>query len=476
VKIINVAQKYQYVFDNGKVVKKELSKEKGIITSFIHPKNLLTITKKFDIHVSEEEILLEMEKYIYSYPGVDINKEYKTVFIPVKRQNSIIMEAILIDTQQIQKDFDDILKVYKYIDFISPSFLSWQEYYNLTKTEPKNDIFIYLNKDDAFLSAFDEGKYIFHKSLNKLNTLSKLLDKDINEVINILKTKGLDVSQYEDESEFNIIDKFFSEFFLKVFNIINISINDYQISKFERIIFYCPFEIKGLFKQYENYWDLNGIEFKRSALKTEYDHLEYLITIFNAKNYTNEEINLTIFPKPPNFLTTKTGFSIVFILSILSVIAFAVYKNYSLYKEKIFVNKLENRYFSIENRYKQEVKLMDKYKRENIKVTKKIDELNKDIEQIREKINILYKQAKEPLFYNILAKIAKSMEKFSLKADSIYKDNKKITIIIVSTYDNTKEITSFMNDLINYGFKDVKSVFISKKKNFYLSKVSFYYE
>ena len=476
-RVINITPKYQYVFDNGKIVKKELSKEKGVITSFIHPKDLIAITKRFELHLTEEEILLEMEKYIYSYPGVDINKEYKTIFIPIKRQNNLMMEAILIDTQQIRKSFEDILKIYKYIDFISPSFLAWSEYYNITKLEAKKDIFIYFNEDEAFLSAFDEGKYIFHKSLNKLTTLAKLLDKDTKEVIELLKIKGLDGSKYEDESEFNIIKKFFEEFFLKVFNIINISLSDYQIFKFDRIVFYSPFEINGLFTQYENYWNSHGIEFKKSILKTEYDHLEYLITVFNAKNYTNEDVNLTIFYKPPNFLTTKAGiFSIVFILSVLFIVSFVLYKNYFLHTKKEFINRLESKYAFLENRYKQEVKLMDKYKKDNIKIDKKIKNIKDYIEEIRNNVNILYQHAKEPMFYNIVAKVAKSMKKYSLKANRIYKDNKKVTLIIISTYDNTKEITSFMNDLINYGFKNVKSKFISNKSNFYISKVSFYYE
>ena len=476
-KIINLTNKYQYIFNNGKIVKKDLLKEKGIITSFLHPKDFLTITKRFDSHLSEEEIFLEMEKYIYSYPGVDINKEYKTIFLPVERQNNITMEAILVDTYQLEHKFENILKIYKYIDFISPSFLAWGEYYNLTKMVPKKDIFIYLNEEEAFLSAFDEGNYIFYKSLNKLSTLAKLLKKDIKEVIDLLKLKGLDVNKYEDKNEFNIIDKFFNDFFFKVFNIINISLNDYQIAEFNRIIFYSPFEINGLFEEYENYWNLNGIEFKKSVLNTEYDHLEYLITVFNAKNYKNQAINLTIFNKPPNFFTTKAGIFIsLFIISIFSVIGFFEYKNYSLLKEKKLINKLQKEYLWLKTRHKQEIKLAKNYKDENNQIDKKIGELNENIDKIRKKINVLYKNAKEPIFYNVLAEISKSMEKFSLKANKIYKKNKKVIIIIVSNYDNTQEVTSFMNDLINYGFKKVNSSFILNKKNIYISKVSFNYE
>ena len=476
-KVINATNKYQYIYENGNVVKKELSKEKGIITSFIHPKDVLSIIKKFNKNLSEDEMFLEMEKYIYSYPGVDINKEYKSIFIPIKRDNNVIIEAILIETDRLLENFEDVLNIYKYIDFISPSFLAWEEYYNITKIESKNDIFIYFDENEAFLCGYNEGKYLFHKSLNRIQTLSKLLNKDINETLNVLINKGLDVSKYEDTNEFNIIDKFFNEFFLKVFNIINFSINEYQIAKFDRIIFYSPFEIKGLFAQYENYWALNGIEFKKSILSTEYNHLEYLITIFNAKNYTNDNINLTIFHRPPPFLTTKTGKFVLFlILCIFSIISYVMYEYIVISNQQKEVKILRNKYLKLQKLHDLELKTVKKYEKEDKFLVKEIDNLNKKIGSISNKINKLYTISKEPLFYNILAEIAKGMRKYSLKANKIVKKDKNITIIIVSNYDNTKEVTSFMNELIKDGFKNVKTSFISNKKNYYVSKVSFRYE
>jgi len=469
VRVINVVSNYEYIYEDGKVIKKELVKEKGIITSFIHPKYLISITKKFDKSLDINEILLEMEKFIYSYPGVDVNKEYKSIFLNIKREDFLIIEAILVDTNVLKEHFKNILKVYKYIDFISPSFLAWSEYYNFS--EPKNDIFIYLDENESFLSGYSNKEYLFHRHLTTLASLSKILNKDINDVINILKSKGLDINLYEDEYEYNVIDRFFSEFFLKVFNIINLVSNEYKV-KFNRIIFYSPFDIKGLFDKYKNYWELNSIEFQKSVLPTEYNHLEYLITIFNAKNYTNDNINLSIFKKPPPFITTKTG---IFALSVFSLIflllVYFFYEQFNILKEEKFIKKLQNRYLTLKKQYNfNELKLL---KKENAKLKEEIKKINKNIEEITQKIDFLYEKAKEPLFYNTLAKIAKSMKKYSLKASKIEKSGKLITIYIVSNYDNIKEVTSFMNDLMSFGFKDVKATFVKNSKNYYLSKVSF---
>ena len=476
-KIINVTPKYQYIFDNGKVVKEELVKEKGIITSFLHPKDLISITKKFDKNLSEDTILLEMEKYIYSYPGIDLNKEYHHIFLKVERENYLILEALLIDVEEVKKNFADIFQIYKYIDFISPSFLAYEEYYKLNKLPTKNDIFIYFSENDAFLVAYSEGKYLFHKSLNRFQALEKMLDKKEDEVIELLTSKGLDISSYENHNEFNIVDKFFSEFFLKAFNVMNFSLNEYQIPKFDRIIFYSPFEVKNLFEQYENYWAMNGVEFKKSVVATEYDHLEYLITIFNANNYANEDINLSIFSSPPSIIKTKAGqFLLFLIFSVLSIIGYVFYEKYSLEATKKEISHLEEKYLKIKKMNPKKVKMVEKYKKENKILNSKIALLNKKIEVISSKIDILYKKAKEPLFYNVLAKVAGSMKKYSLKVQSLTKTDNHIRLIIVSNKENTENIPFFLDDLINFGFKNVKSKYVSKETNFYISQVDFDYE
>ena len=476
-RVINLTPKYQYIFEDGKVVKEELIKEKGIVTSFLYPKDLISITKKFDKNLSEETIILEMEKYVYSYPGIDLNKEYKHIFLKIERENNLILEAVLVDSEDIKKNFKDILEIYKYVNFISPSFLAFEEYYKINKIPPKNDIFIYFSENDAFLAAYSEGKYLFHKSLNRFQTLQKMLNKEKDEVVEILVSKGLDVSSYENGAEFNIVDKFFSEFFLKVFNIMNFSLNEYQVPKFERIIFYSPFEIKNIFSQYENYWAMNGVEFKKSTLPTEYDHLEYLITIFNANNYSNEDINLSIFSSPPSIIKTKAGqFLIVLVFSILGVVGYLFYEKYTLEKSKKEIAYLENRYIKIKKQNPKKIKMLQKFKKENKILISKIELLNKKIDKISSKINFLYDKAKSPLFYNILAKVANSMKKYSLITQSITESDKHITLIIVANKENIDNIPFFLEDLISFGFKNVKSKYIVNDKDFYTSQVDFDYE
>ena len=352
--------------------------------------------------------------------------------------------------------------------------MAWEEYYNLTKTPQKNDVFIYFDQNEAYLSVFSDGKYLFHKSLNKLSDLSKITGKKTDELIKILNEKGLDRSEYDEEELFLKIDKFFSEFFLKIFNQLNYSINEYEIAKYERIFFYSPFKINYLFEQYENYWELNGIEFKQSNIQTEYNHLEYLITLFNAKNYSNEDIDFSIFKRPPLFITTPAGkflsFTIVVFLLFLS---FFVYWMYDMKKLNNEISFLNEKYMMLKRISNKNLTVLKVLKMKLGILKKKYNVLNSKLNKITDKTNILYDKNKEPLVYNLFAKITVYLRKYNLKVKEFKKTNSKYFLQIVSDFDNTHEIAKFMQDLINEKFKNVTSKTIKINKNKYISYVEF---
>ena len=473
-KVINALKNYIYVYEDGKVVKKELIKEKGIITSFLTPKSFFSLSKKFDKTVSREEMIIDMEKYIFSYPSIDINKEYKIIYLFVERTNKTIMEALIIDNDNLKNEFKEIIDIYKYIDFISPSFLVWEEYYNLAKTDKKNDVFVYFDENEAFLTVFSNGNYLFHKSLNKFSDLLKITDKKADELLVILNEKGLDKTKYEDEEFFLKIDKFFSEFFLKIFNQLNYSINEYEISKYERIFFYSSFKVNNLFEQYTNYWKLNGIEFKPLTLQTEYNQFEYIITIFNAKNYSNEDINFSIFKKSPSFIKTPLGkfISFIFLIFVLFII-FLGQNYYSSYQLKKEVSFLKVKYKTLKQRNDKNLFVLKILQNKLTILNKKYNKINNQIDSITQKVNILFDKNKKPLIYNVFAKLSFYLQKYDLKVKKIKKIDNKYFLKIISKFDNTHEIARFMQDLINEKFKNVTSKTIKVNKKKYISYVEF---
>ena len=133
----------------------------------------------------------------------------------------------------------------------------FKSYYDIANDSPKkNDTFIFFDEDEAFLSCFENGEFVFVKSMTKLSTLSKQLNLSIEESKTILTTKGLNENSYEDENVFSIVESFFSQFFMKVNNLVNYSVSYYGLSKINRIFFYSSFEIENLYESFVSFWDL----------------------------------------------------------------------------------------------------------------------------------------------------------------------------------------------------------------------------
>jgi len=473
-KVLYLTKNYLYIYENDRVVRKEYSKDKGIVTSTILLKDIYNINFKLPKDLKEEELIIEAEKYVFTEGALDYTKQYKINYIFQDLGDFYFVDAFVVELETLKEIFASHLKLYKYIDFISPAPLVFKEYYNITNIKPQVDVFIYFNQEDAFLSCFKNGEFVFTKSINKLNVLSANLNISVEECIELLKQKGLNKELYEDEDVYNKIYSFFSQFFMKVNNILNYSINFYHLDKINKIYFYSPFEIKNLFESYIDFWNLSGIEFKKYEIESEYDSFDITAAFFNARHYQDEKINFSIFNRPLPFYKQETGKIIILILVLFSIIgADAFYRYKKINQEEVKLKKLkiehkrkQRELASVKIGIKKYQKLIKNIKEENLKIQSRIDLINT-------KLVTLYKIVQTPPITNEFADIIVLLKKHSLKITEFSKNKNMLTVTIVSEYDNSSEIAKFMKDLLKFGFKDVYSKQILSKENKYISKVEF---
>ena len=473
-KIIYLQDEYIYINEDGRVVRKELSYEKGIITATIGYKDILNITFKLPKNIEKEMLEIEAEKYVFTEGSLDYNKEYKINYVFREYEEYYNVEAFVVETETLKKEFEKYLKTYKYIDFISPKPFVFKSYYDIINDAPKNDAFIYFTEDEAFLSCYEKGEFIFVKSITKLSNLAKDLDKKIPEVVDILQNKGLDSQLYEDAQEFGVVESFFSQFFMKVNNLINYSVSYYGLSKIERIIFYSSFEIKDLFENYVNFWNLSGIEFKKLEIESEYDPFDYTALIYNSKHYQNENENFTIFPKPVPFYKTKSGMFVILAVVVLFVLAAdALYKYQIISKQEEQITLLKKKIARNSRKHKMVLTAIKKYKNQIEKIKKQNNYIQKQITNIYEKISFLNNIQKEPLLSNIIADLINSLKLYNLKIESFNKNGHHIELLIISKFDNSSDIARFMKKLYKLGYKNITSKEIKNESGIYLSKVSY---
>ena len=473
-KVIYLAKDKLYINENDRIVRKEISYEKGIITSSIGYNDILNITFKLPKDLDKEMLEVEAEKYIFTEGSLDYTKEYKINYIFKEFPDYINVEAFVVETETLKREFEKYLKIFKYIDFISAKPFIFKSYYNITNIKPQNDVFVYFDENEAFLSCFENGEFLFVKSISKLSTLSTQLNLSIEETKKILTEKGLDESKYDDPAVYGIVDTFFSQLFMKVSNLINYSVSYYRLTKINNIFFYSPFEINKLFESYTDFWNLSGIEFKKYILETDYDPFDYTAVIYNTKHFENENENFSIFPKPLPFYKTKSGILLLLIIFSFSFIGIDAYLKYqTIAKKEKYILSLKKKISRIKREENLLLSAIKKYKKKISQLKSENSALQKQISDISEKVLYLKNIQQSRLTSNELADLANGLKKYNLKLLSFEKNKNHIELLVLSEFGNSANVAKLMKDMYTLGYKNVISAEIENKNGIYIAKVGY---
>ncbi len=472
-KTLYVTKKYLYVYEDGRVIRKDFSFEKGIVTSSVGYNHILNLTFKLPKDLDQEMLEVEAEKYIFTEGSLDYSKEYKINYFFKEYDDYYNVEAFIIEVNVLKREYDYIVKTFKYIDFISPKPFVFKSYYDITGVKPQNDAFIYFDKNEAFLSCFENGEFVFVKSLTKMSSLASQLSMKLEDVENLLIEKGLDEAEYEDNN-YGIVESFFSQLFMKVSNLINYSSSYYGLNKIDRLYFYSPFEIKSLFENYESFWSLSGIEFKKYQFETDYDCFDYTACVYNSKYYIDENQNFSIFPKPLPFYKTKTGILLnISLVCTLLIGADAVYKINQINKKEEEVLKLKKRISRIQREERLVKTAVKKYRDNVLRIKKENEAIRKQIDDIADKITYLRNIYFKRLTANQIADLTGLLKKYNLKLSSFVKEGNIVKLYIVSGFDNSSDIAKFMKGLYKLGYKNISSNEIKNEKGLFIAEVSY---
>jgi len=473
-RVIYLAKDKIYINENDRIVKSEIKPLKGVVTSSIGYKNIINLTFKLPKSIQKDMLEIEAEKYVFTEASLDYEKEYKINYLFREYEEYYNVEAFIVETGVLKKEFEKFVKVFKHIDFISASPFVFKSYYDITSTKPKSDVFICFNKEEAYLSCFEKGEFVYVKSLSKLSNLAAQLNMDTDATVSLLESRGLDEGSYESKEQYSVVESFFSQLFMKVSNLINYSISYYSITQIDRIFFYSPFQIKNLFENYESFWNLSGIEFKKYELDTDYDYFDYTAVIYNTRNYENENENFSIFPKPVPFYRKKSGILLLTFLFVSGLIgADAFYKQSIINKQESEIAYLKKKVARVKKEQKLIQNVIKKYKKKVAELKSQNEALEKQIANIGDKIFYLKDIQNKPLLANNLSFLVSVMKKYGLRLSSYKQQESHVELMIVSEFDNSSTIAEFLKDLHAHGYKNVSSSNIDNSLGIYISKVSY---
>jgi hypothetical protein len=460
----------------------------SFIGSRVSYKDIILHSFKVSSTISDDELKSNVEIKMYEYAGLDLQKQYKISYIKknIELDDTILIEAFAIDTQEIKESLNGVLKRKKHIDFLAVPFLAFSTLYKNKIIAPKNDLFIYIDENEAFLSLYKDGEYLSSKSVMTLEDMAKKIDGagikiSAEELKNHLASKGLDATLYErgESALYNELETIFATMFTKINDVVVYNRSIFGFEKIDRIFLSMQngriVDIKKFMLNF-GFTDIEVNDFNIFKDKVESDFFSNIVTsyIYDTLETHDFKHNLTIFKREPAFYKKESGQTILAAVSI--VILFLVYIGYVSYEN----SQLEQHSMLAEQRY-AEVKKNEARHQNSVNV------VNSEL-----KAAVGQKQHQEDRIKNIsmsikklenLVDIKKDASSFILKVNSLLAKNSlattsielltkdELSVELIAGQAKRDDIAKFIEDLIENGFISVKTDEIKSDKDVYISKI-----
>jgi len=430
------------------------------VTSYLSNKDMITSTVEIAHSMEEEDIEDIIETQAYEELGLDQANEYIIKYIEgIEGEENRVFHVFIIEPEIIDDLYPPTLEETKYIDLIIPAPLLYQAIYKkelLYRTGVH--CFIYFTMQDSFITFYKNGEYLYSKSIEYsldfiydkyCEIVGETIDKD--EFLKILEEEGLKTIQPEYQQN---LMKLFGEIFISINDIVIYVKRAHELSTIDQMfVGSSRGPILGLDEYSENYLGLKSSElnfdFEMGGDEWYIDQFQYLMSIMALDYLDNPEstVNLTLYPRPPEFYKRTSGQFIISIVSATMIgISYPLYfllgsytndaHNFILAKEEADLTAESTRYKQILGAKKAEIKKLDGKVN---KLTLVYKGKEKTIKSIYDKKVHYY--LKSELYYNF----ASDIESFNVNVSRVESKNNDFIFDIFS--DDNKKITALIQHI-----------------------------
>ncbi len=453
--------------------------QKSFYNSYIQTKDVISSTVDIDNDISQEDIKDAIEIKAYDELGLESSREYSIFYFESNRTDNEfkVFNVIAIDKERLDEIFGE-LKDIKYIDYITVApFLMKSLYTRNILSEESTDCFVYFHKDDAFVAIYQDGEYIFSKSIryslkNISDTFSKELGKrvDESELFAMLSKSGLRNENSAYQQQFM---KLFGEVFVYINDVVLYAKRAYGLNAIDQIFLGTEIgNIPGMDEFCNNYVNIptKKLEFKisKNANEIKIDPLHTLL-IINAQEYQSsydESLNVSIFKRPPPLWKRPSGKLIQSVAAALMIsLAYPgyqfVYDNFFLQEELKQLNDVEKSLVLKVNSMKKELAAVNK---EKAAISKKLSAKNKDLNFRTKLLKEIYsKKVSYPMKAKVLTNLFDKVNRHNSNVVSV--DNNSSDMIITVRSKKDKFVTELMKDISTTKGYEVSTELIKKDEN-----------
>lgn len=467
---------------------KKSSPKSELYVSYIPTKDIIFGTVEVSRRINEEDLNDAVELEAYESLGLDSAIEYKIIHLEVETNSTKnrTFNVFAFDLSQLNQIFSQVKTQTKYIDYITfAPFLFSSVYEKKLIDSDKTDCFIYFQKNDAFLTIYKNGKYLYSKSLNysllQINekfceALGERIDEDV--FLEILKNDGLKTSNITYQQA---LMQLFGEIFSYINDVIIFFKRSYDVENINNL--YLGSEvgnISGLLEYARSYLGIESylLDFNVAKNKNEWQidqmHILMMLTGQIYIQEQDENYNITIFKRPPTFIKRPSGLiTLLILLALVLSLAFPVFqysKGFYLNKDTEKKQKLYDDAHVKAQNYKIQIQTLNEQKEQiNKALSKEQDSLNYKesiLSQIHnKKVNYTFKAV-------ILDELSTLIGDASIHVKAIKAQDQNATISLVS--QSNKQLTELLKQISatqKYNV-DTKDISFNQKEKKYESNIT----
>jgi len=282
--------------------------------SYLLTKDIQIETIHLDFSVDAKNIAGAIEDVAYEELGLDPDREYIIKYYhSAKAKNSY--QLFIIPRDKLESMFDDAADVVGHIDAIVPAPLVYSVLYDDLLDASGVHCFIYFMRDDAFITFYKDGEYIYSKSIEYS------LDVIFAQYI---KSGGISMSE---ESFFDALtgrgdtrDPDFANRIMRIFGEAFMSLNDvivyvkrvYNIERIDRLYLGSSAgAISGLGNFSENFFGLRSLAMKFNfGFHSKSKHVNQFTKMLlerGVKSRAGIDSNFTQYERPPAIHRRPSG-------------------------------------------------------------------------------------------------------------------------------------------------------------------------
>ena len=470
---VNPYTKNSYLLKSNKLSlqNKPTFNTSNFLASYLSNKDFISAKIGISRSVSENDLDGAIEYKAYEELGLDQASEYVIDHYESPSEGEErLFNVFVAKPERLRELYGEIISDAKYVDLIFPAPLLYKVLYEKEiLVRGKTDLFIYFTDNDATITVYKDGVFLYSKSLefslDKIHTMyceAKGENVDKKEFINALIKDGI---YFSDQSAQQMLMKIFSEVFVALNDVVIYSKRAFSLDSVDNIFIGSTIgAISGLSQYSENYLGLasKDLIFEYGFASNEWytDQLEYLLALRSLELLKEGSLrpNLTIFPRPPSFANRPSGqFTIAMAIGLAIALLYP-----GIYFLSAMITKTHTAIMEHED---DDLKIIVADYKEKLKTRKeKIDKLVNEEKKLRsiynDKANTLnaiydkkvnYKMRSE-VFYNF----SNYLDQFGVSVSSLENNESKFYISVVGK--NDKKITELIDYIAKNRFKDIKDI------------------